>query len=306
MIFLRTDTGSQKVDSWDEITSRPNFITKIAKGDHKFKEIIGYYQFKEELHCGLSGCNQPHQKGYIVRTTEGIETNIGNKCGKNEFGVEFGDHVLSFNDFMRLETNRGSIIIAKRKSEEWIKSLELLRRLSPSIDFCAQYIDKIKNSNYSGKLGATEIRLLAKSQSGNVTLSEVETDEKTKTILFGMHKYMRDSGEATSEYDMGKVSFVRVLLPENNLRNLYRSIIDDINAIQTINLESSPSPLVSDIAQKANTIEERIKKIKSLHHESGKFLTKKNLSPIVQKIKYSSTATDNDLKTFELFLRELR
>ncbi|EEY7416862.1 hypothetical protein DO133_004988, partial [Escherichia coli] len=124
MIIIRTENGIEKLDNWEEITSRPNFVASIDKGEQQFEEIIGYYKFKEEVHCGLTGCNQPHQMGYIVKTSSGIETNIGNKCGKNEFGVEFGENVLSFNKLMQLETNREIIRTAKNKLEEWQKIIE--------------------------------------------------------------------------------------------------------------------------------------------------------------------------------------
>ncbi|ASD58246.1 MULTISPECIES: hypothetical protein [Enterobacter cloacae complex] len=306
MIFLRTENGSEKVDDWELITSRPNFVAKIAKGDHQFEEIIGYYKFKEEIHCGLTGCNQPHQMGYIVKTSRGIETNIGNKCGKNEFGVEFGENVLSFNKFMEIETNREIISTAKDKCDAWKKNIEALRSVKPTIDYLSFAIEKSKNSNFSGRLGAAEIRLLEKNQSGFVTLSEVETDKKTRTILFAMNKHMRDSGEATSEYDMGKVSFTHVLLPENNLRNLFLSISEDIKKIRTIDLSTAPSPEIAETARIAATIEERIKQLKNLKHQAGKFLTKKNLLPIANKIKYSSTAEEIELKNFMGFLGWLK
>ncbi|MFA4162523.1 hypothetical protein [Enterobacter hormaechei] len=306
MIFLRTENGSEKVDDWELITSRPNFVAKIAKGDHQFEEIIGYYKFKEEIHCGLTGCNQPHQMGYIVKTSRGIETNIGNKCGKNEFGVEFGENVLSFNKFMEIETNREIISTAKDKCDAWKKNIEALRSVKPTIDYLSFAIEKSKNSNFSGRLGAAEIRLLEKNQSGFVTLSEVETDKKTRTILFAMNKHMRDSGEATSEYDMGKVSFTHVLLPENNLRNLFVSISEDIKKIRTIDLSTAPSPEIAETARIAATIEERIKQLKNLKHQAGKFLTKKNLLPIANKIKYSSTAEEIELKNFMAFLGWLK
>ena len=306
MIFLRTENGSEKVDDWELITSRPNFVAKIAKGDHQFEEIIGYYKFKEEIHCGLTGCNQPHQMGYIVKTSRGIETNIGNKCGKNEFGVEFGENVLSFNKFMEIETNREIISTAKDKCDAWKKNIEALRSVKPTIDYLSFAIEKSKNSNFSGRLGAAEIRLLEKNQSGFVTLSEVETDKKTRTILFAMNKHMRDSGEATSEYDMGKVSFTHVLLPENNLRNLFVSISEDIKKIRTIDLSTAPSPEIAETARIAATIEERIKQLKNLKHQAGKFLTKKNLLPIANKIKYSSTAEVIELKNFMGFLGWLK
>ncbi|EEB8753578.1 hypothetical protein HO184_003093, partial [Salmonella enterica] len=290
MIFLRTENGSQKVEDWEVITSRPNFVAKIAKGDHQFEEIIGYYKFKEEIHCGLTGCNQPHQMGYIVKTSSGIETNIGNKCGKNEFGVEFGENVLSFNKFMQLETNREIILTAKDRCDIWQKNIETLRNIKPTIDHLSFAIEKSKNSNFSGRLGAAEMRLLEKSQTSIVTLSEVETDKKTRTILFAMNKHMRESGEATNEYEMGKVSFTHVLLPENDLRNLYVSINEDLKKIRNLDIQTAPSPELSEIARISSTIEERIKQLKNLKHQASKFLTKKNLFPIANKIKYSSTA----------------
>ncbi|EAP7256325.1 hypothetical protein EJ682_19340, partial [Salmonella enterica] len=284
MIFLRTENGSQKVEDWEVITSRPNFVAKIAKGDHQFEEIIGYYKFKEEIHCGLTGCNQPHQMGYIVKTSSGIETNIGNKCGKNEFGVEFGENVLSFNKFMQLETNREIILTAKDRCDIWQKNIETLRNIKPTIDHLSFAIEKSKNSNFSGRLGAAEMRLLEKSQTSIVTLSEVETDKKTRTILFAMNKHMRESGEATNEYEMGKVSFTHVLLPENDLRNLYVSINEDLKKIRNLDIQTAPSPELSEIARISSTIEERIKQLKNLKHQASKFLTKKNLFPIANKI----------------------
>ncbi|EAP3028636.1 hypothetical protein GSC55_002269, partial [Salmonella enterica] len=283
MIFLRTENGSQKVEDWEVITSRPNFVAKIAKGDHQFEEIIGYYKFKEEIHCGLTGCNQPHQMGYIVKTSSGIETNIGNKCGKNEFGVEFGENVLSFNKFMQLETNREIILTAKDRCDIWQKNIETLRNIKPTIDHLSFAIEKSKNSNFSGRLGAAEMRLLEKSQTSIVTLSEVETDKKTRTILFAMNKHMRESGEATNEYEMGKVSFTHVLLPENDLRNLYVSINEDLKKIRNLDIQTAPSPELSEIARISSTIEERIKQLKNLKHQASKFLTKKNLFPIANK-----------------------
>lgn len=40
MIFVRTATGSHKVESWDLITSRPNFIDKISKAEQRLLVFI--------------------------------------------------------------------------------------------------------------------------------------------------------------------------------------------------------------------------------------------------------------------------
>lgn len=275
MIFVRTATGSQKVESWEEITSRPHFNNKISKSEHKLSEIIGFYRFKDKIHCGLKGCNQPHQMGYIVRTDDGIETNIGNICGADEFGVEFKELTEQFDNFMKLETNKMIVSEAKAKCEAWNTIIEGFRKSKPSIDTCATNIEKIQNSNHSGRLVSTEIRLLAKSQDGTVILTEVETAKWARSLLFAANRHMRESGEATSDYVMGKVSFIHVLLPENNLRHRFVSIAEDIKLIRQVDFGTASSPLLSDLARRANTIDERIKQLKSLLHDAGKFLTKK-------------------------------
>lgn len=305
MIFVRTATGSQKVEFWEEITSRPSFSNKISKSEHKLSEIIGFYQFKDKIHCGLKGCNQPHQKGYIVRTDDGIETNIGNICGADEFGVEFKELTEQFDNFMKLETNKMIVSEAKQKCDNWTAVIEGFRNTRPSIDTCASNIEKIQNSNYSGRLASTEIRLLAKSQDGTVVLTEVETAKWARSILFSSNKHMRESGEATTDYILGKVSFVHVLLPENNLKNRFVSIAEDIKSIRQVDLNTASSPVISDLALRANTVEERTRQLKSLLHDAGKFLTKKNFSAISAKLKNSSTAQESELTHFESFLRTL-
>ncbi|HFO3997136.1 hypothetical protein [Escherichia coli] len=72
MIFLRPENGIEKLENREEIISRPNFVTATDKGVQQLEEIIGYYKFKEEIHCDLNGCNQPHQMGYIVKTSDSI------------------------------------------------------------------------------------------------------------------------------------------------------------------------------------------------------------------------------------------
>ncbi|EOT5948986.1 hypothetical protein ACK6F9_002392 [Escherichia coli] len=90
---------------------------------------------------------------------------------------------------------------------------------------------------------------MTKSQIGIVTLSEVETDKKTKTILLEMNEHMRESGEATSEFYIGKVSFNHLLLPENNLRDFFVALKEDLKN-SGIELQTAPIPEISDFFSK--------------------------------------------------------
>jgi|GEM_PF-2453634 len=305
MIFLQTEHGSKQIDDWSEITSRPNFQPSINKGDHKLTEIFGYYRFKDEIHCGLSGCHQPHGLGFIVRTATGAETNVGHVCGEKEFGVAFKELASSFKEYYEVEQYKAIIISARTECDAWTQRINSLRSGKQNLDYCYSLLTDIQNANYAGRIAATEIRQLAKSQDGTVTLTEVATDAKSKAILFQLNRHMRDSGEATTEFEMGKVSFTHVLLAENNLRELYVALTVDIKKIAEIDI-NSPTPRLADASRISNTIEERIKKLKALHHDATKFLTPKNLAPVLKKIKYSSTTNDHDFRQFDYLLKSIK
>ncbi len=52
-----------------------------------------------------------------------METNIGNKYGKNEFRVAFDEGIFNCDKFMQQETPRGVIITTSDKCDTWGKIL---------------------------------------------------------------------------------------------------------------------------------------------------------------------------------------
>lgn len=78
---------------FEEITSRPKWQEGVDAGQHKPMCIIGDYSFAKikEVKCGLKSCRRPHMSGYLIETADGIETHIGNSCGKTHFGVAWGE-----------------------------------------------------------------------------------------------------------------------------------------------------------------------------------------------------------------------
>lgn len=90
MITLNTEKGVVRIDSWTDITERVDYRDKIDPCHSALKEIIGAYEFADKVHCGLP-CNQPHNRGYLVSTKDGLVTNIGSDCGKKAFGISW-DH----------------------------------------------------------------------------------------------------------------------------------------------------------------------------------------------------------------------
>lgn len=59
MITLNHDKGLVRVESWDDIESRPGFTKEIDPKAIKLHAIIGSYVFADYVPCGLSTCHQP-------------------------------------------------------------------------------------------------------------------------------------------------------------------------------------------------------------------------------------------------------
>ncbi|HEN3433612.1 TPA: hypothetical protein U5D71_003709 [Yersinia enterocolitica] len=305
MIFLKTEKGPEKLSKWEEIICRPTFLEKLPKAEYKLSHIIGYYELKDEIHCALSSCNQPHAKGYIVVTDNGVETNIGHRCGRRIFGIEFDSHASDFDKYRDNEERKLAIIFAKTKLYDWTQSLESLRSGGKDILWVTIALEDILNSKYFGRVGALEMRSLARTQNPNVTVDMKVVDSKLKALLFKFNKAFRESGEALEEHSLGKVNNLHVLSSENNLKIMFSTAQDSIKQISACNIESAPSPELLAISQKSNTLENDIAKIHRIYKDALAFLSKKNLYPVLKKLEHMESVSTDDRVSFQDFLNQL-
>lgn len=305
MIFLKTENGPIKLDKWDEVTSKPSFVSKIPKGKHQLDKIIGYYEVKDKVRCSLSTCNQPHNKGYIVVTTENIESIIGNSCGKNIFGVEFESLASDFDKFRAHEERKAIILQGKKSLPIWRESLELLRFKGRDILWAAINIERLCNANYVGRTAANEFRNIAKNQNPDITYDTTNIDKKLKALLFEFNKNFRDSGEAFQSISVGKMQYIHVLLPENNLKNLHSSIYEDLKLLDGVLVDEASSPLLLEISIRTNTIKTRINELSQLFKDAKQFLQRKNLNLINEKLKKMENVTLEDKESYSAFLNIL-
>ena len=72
-----------------DLIGRPAYNPSLDATDSKLSEVLAPYHFDEPYPCGLASCRQPHQHGFLVVTVDGIETNVGQDCGKRIFGDDF-------------------------------------------------------------------------------------------------------------------------------------------------------------------------------------------------------------------------
>jgi hypothetical protein len=57
----------------------------LNQTQHQLKQVLSHYDFEKLCRCGLSDCRTAHRDGFLVETTDGLETNVGHVCGKKAF-----------------------------------------------------------------------------------------------------------------------------------------------------------------------------------------------------------------------------
>ncbi|MBK4738674.1 hypothetical protein [Noviherbaspirillum pedocola] len=73
----------------DDLLQRPLYHERINITQSKLAEVLAPYRFKDPYPCGISDCRTLHQRGFLVRTEDDKETNIGKDCGVSYFGQDF-------------------------------------------------------------------------------------------------------------------------------------------------------------------------------------------------------------------------
>nr|WP_146219642.1 hypothetical protein [Pseudomonas sp. RW407] len=125
---------SLEIKTADDLESRPNYREVLDFGESAGRElldILGAYIFPDtkSVKCGIRNCRTPHRRGYLISTTDGLETNIGNVCGKKHLGAVF--------------TEKTSLY---RKKQSHQRNIEQIRAIKMRISSLQSELDSLKSA----------------------------------------------------------------------------------------------------------------------------------------------------------------
>lgn len=109
----------------------------------KLVRIIDKYSFPEKIPCGLKNCCTPHNYGYLALLNNGKLTNIGNKCGKKIFGIDFDKAEKIFKEKKLEADNRESIRKIYSQLSSYEGTIKELLNLSGKLDKCRDFIKEL-------------------------------------------------------------------------------------------------------------------------------------------------------------------
>lgn len=165
--------------SFEEMSERAAFRAPIDPNLHKLTDVLTEYSFNRLVPCGLSSCRTEHRYGFLVRTASGVETNIGNVCGRNHFGDDF----VNAQSVHRRQVARRDALRTIATLRQQRAAIEARLTTLVSGDFGVKWTRKVRKF-LEGRLGVEGMRSLerrARSQDYSVeVVTELTHDQITE------------------------------------------------------------------------------------------------------------------------------
>lgn len=298
MIVLNSSKELVQVDEWSSILCRPGFTQNLDPKAHTLSAIIGSYVFKDRIHCGLSNCHTPHNKGYIAVTTDGRETNMGAICGKSYFGVDFETLSRKFDEDIQEKRDRDSLWAFSFKLDEFKQRIDDLRSHKMGADWAYKALLPLAEgtrdlSEVSRKIGA-----MLRTGTSDLTKEREATEREIETLEMAQGKSLRRPH--VIEDTVATIAGMEALYKENNLKTLLVMELEvHIQNFETINIDVMSRAELRKFAKWAGSTDSTFDRAVDSLGSARRFLTVQNLEPFTQVVSEEGGAA------FAKFLRKL-
>lgn len=261
--------------SFEEMSSRPHFVSVVDPKEVKLEDAIGVYQLPTDsrIACGLSDCRTKHGFGLLMVTADGVETNIGNRCGVKKFHVDFQRIKNAAMASDRRERYRDKIRGALDSRAEFHANIDALMSAPKG----ARWLAKAK-SNFERLIPSEAcyvIRKMAKERAPGVFRARY----KTKQEMEIEREFQGALGRHISQYKMEQVGTLAGLdFWASDLRAL---IVDDLQTemrdLEKIDVAELNSIELRKRANWVDQIPHRVAEAERLLAEGAQFFTASNL-----------------------------
>lgn len=301
MIYLQVEDYIVEVDTWDVISTRENFSSNLSLKEKKLEKIIGYYELSEKLRCGLNSCHTPHNKGYIVQTDTGDETNIGNTCGRKYFDVIFTN---MSKDFMNtLEHAKLKSYLSEMKPQLFLlwQKINALDVGSKSASWAIRMQEKLSDSEVIGLTAYRALRDMFASNSGNVVSSRPPTQREIDIAT-------STGNPAPQSVDVvvGFISNIEFMSPDEKISDLFhKRLKGPVEALQKSDIEKLSRTQMQPIAKGLRSLDDNLEVLRGRLEMAREFLTKDNLSQLLIGMRGNPNTSQSDINKYEEFLARL-
>lgn len=298
MITLSTEKGYARIESWDDVLSRPGFATDIDPRTVTLKSIIGSYSMATFQPCGLSSCHTPHGRGYLVACSDGRETNIGKDCGKKYFSVDFERMAKIYDRDLRAQERREALV-AFQHSIPMVKArIQQLKEGARGANWIHRHLAPFGGSASLPPDACRVVARAIKGRSGALTVPRLATSEEVERMRAQGQRVA--NGPVYVDEPAGQLEGLAALYPENDLRVLLVDRLDLLATVEAANVDTLTDAQLRTFANWVVTVEPALKQAEAAIAMGHAFLTRKNLRQLEQFV-----SDKNERRTLSGFLQQL-
>lgn len=299
MIVLNSQKEIIRVENWSDITERVGFSGDLDPAKHTLDAILGRYAFAEKVPCGLSNCHTPHNRGYIVATKEGRETNIGKDCGKTYFGVDFQTMSNKFDRDITEKENREKLWAFFFRSEDVAAQVSALRSGEFGADWVYKQCVALQSTRNVPSKIVRKILAMAKAQDPRVTREREATTEEVARMEQAQGRRLR--GPQVISESLGELRGLEVLYAENNLRSmLIEDISEKLKELNETKIDSLTYEQLSKWSRWLGALDATLDRAANAVQSGRRFLTQENLLPLAD----AADVNSEELEQYVKFLRQ--
>jgi hypothetical protein len=303
MITLTSDRGLVRIESWDDIESRPGFTSDVDPKTVKLKEIIGSYSFDSFMPCGLSTCHQPHGTGFLVITADGRETNIGRICGKRHFSVEFTQMSRAFVSAVRTQQSRQFLWTVKHRLPTITAEIEVLRNEHPGAGWINARINQLIGKSVALPIPVINaVRQAVRRGDGTLWIeraaTKIERDRAAGAEVAGLEHMHRTS--AFVEEQVGQLEGFSALAPGNGLREILATIEPFLSTLYVADIDSLSDKQLRELSRVGGELDANLERLRTTIAIGRRLLTKANIEQLAQFAKNRAESL-----TLQKFLSDL-
>jgi hypothetical protein len=300
LITLNAERGLVRVEEWSTLTGRIGFKASLDPGQHELDSIIGRYAEAEKVKCGLSNCRTLHNRGYIVVTKTGFETNIGHACGKKYFGVDFETMSRQLDQIIEEKERREALWSFSFRIDDLAQKVKDLRREDHGADWvvkksqplvtmgkaCPAAIVRYVSNMLKGGTDAVQV-------SREATKQETEREEERLGHPVQGKYYVNES--------VGTISGLQALAEENDLRKmLVLNVEEGLADFRKVKVDELTFEQLKFWSKWANSVDDTLERAERAIGIGRNLLVRENLSCLRKILK-----TPEEKSEFAAYLNTL-
>ena len=296
MITISVERGLVRLKSWEDMHETPGFTRDIDPKAVQLKEIIGVYAFDSKQPCGLKSCRQPHSNGYLVTTTNGLVTNLGSVCGKNNFSVAFTNLRKAFDRDFRAKERRERLSELRSRLPAVLEAIETIKANASQFYTAIRHLGG--DSGSMPQVVVDSVRNMRRSGNGAISLTRKATKQEQELALA-----TGNARPGTPYYvtePVGRLVGIGAIAATATLRTTLQELEPALRKLNSQDPDTISDKEARYLDKITGGLDARIEQLQQTLDLLRTFATKQNLSQLTVLLESAG-----DKRLFALFLESL-